>query len=124
MSTFGYAGTNGAAIRPVVAPALTDGSSVPINAAAGNVFDWPLGGSSHTLAAPSNPADGMVIVIRIAYSGSFTPLFNSVFDFGSATPSWTSTNGKSDEAGFRYDAAANSGGGKWRFQGMGSGFTS
>jgi hypothetical protein len=98
---------------------LTDGSSVPVNAALGNVARWPLGASSHTLAAPTNPVDGQVIRFRIIYSGSFTPLFNAVYDFGSAgAPSWSAASGKVDTAGFEYDADANSGAGAWVYIGV------
>lgn len=114
-----------AALTPKVAPALTDGSSVAIDASAGNVFDWPLGGASHTLAAPSNPADGQVITVRVRYGGSFTPLFSAIYDFASNAPSWTATSGKSDHAAFAYDAAANSGAGAWRCLNSGGlGYTS
>lgn len=104
---------------------LSDGSSVALNAALGNDFRWTLGGSSHTLAAPSNPVNGQSITIAIKYSGSFTPLFNAVFDFGTAgQPSWSSTSGKTDYAGFRYDSALNSAAGAWAYQGSVLGLTS
>ncbi len=106
-------------VAPAVV-ALTDGSSVAIDASAGNVFDWPLGGGSHTLAAPGNAVDGDLIVLRIGYSGSFTPLFNAIFDFNGSPPAWTATSGKEDEAAFRYRAAST----KWRYQGSMLGFTS
>jgi hypothetical protein len=97
---------------------LTDGSSVAINAALGTVARWPLGGASHTLAAPSNPVDGQLLILRIIYGGSFTPLFNAIYDFTAvAAPTWTATNGKVDEAGFRYNADANSAAGAWAFIG-------
>lgn len=113
-----------AALTPKVVT-LTDGSSVPLNAAAGNVFDWPLGGSSHTLAAPTGLVDGEVFTVRVKYGGSFTPLFAAIYDFGAAgAPSWTATSGKSDHVAFAYDAAANSGAGGCRCLGGGLGYTS
>lgn len=91
-------------IAPAVI-ALTDGSSVALNAASGNVFTWSLGASSHTLAAPSNPVNGQIITIDIAYTGSFTPLFNSAFAFGNdGQPSWSATSGKTDSVAFRYSS--------------------
>lgn len=106
-------GTMGGWLAPKVTT-LTDGSSVSINAASGNVFRWSLGGSSHTLGAPSNPADGQILMLRIIYTGAYTPLFNATYDFTAvAAPTWTATNGKVDEAGFRYNADANSGVGAW-----------
>lgn len=117
-------GTLTSAIAPAVAT-LTDGSSVALNAALGNDFRWSLGGSSHTLAAPSNPVNGQSITIAIKYGGAYTPLFSSVFDFGSAgQPAWTATSGKTDYVGFRYDAALNGGAGSWAYQGFVPGLTS
>jgi hypothetical protein len=104
---------------------LTDGSSVALDASGGNAFSWALGASSHTLAAPSNPVDGQVIRVRIKYGGSYTPLFNAVFDFGAGgQPSWTATSGKTDIAGFEYDASLNAGAGEWAYLGSVLGLTS
>ena len=84
--------------------ALADGSSVPLDASQGNVYDWSLGAANHTLAAPTNPTNGQPIRIRIAYGGAFTPLFNAAFHFGTdGQPTWTATNGKVDVVGFEYD---------------------
>jgi hypothetical protein len=117
-------GTLGGYIAPAVT-ALVDGSSVPLDASLGNDFRWTLGGSSHTLAAPLNPVNGQPITVAIKYTGSFTPLFNAVFDFGTAGhPSWTATSGKTDYAGFRYDADLNGGAGAWAYQGCVLGLTS
>ena len=114
----------GASASPTVV-ALTDGSSVALDASKGNVFAWTLGGSSHTLSAPSNPTDGQVIRIRIKYSGSYTPLFSSVFDFAAAgAPTWSATSGKTDIVGFEYDAALNGGAGEWASLGAQPGLTS
>lgn len=86
---------------------LTDGSSVPIDVSLGNVFYWTLGGANHTLAAPSNLADGQTFTVVIKYGGSFTPLFNAIYDFGPGAPTWSAANGKTDRVAFAYDAAAN-----------------
>ena len=124
---FGPVGPSGTAIA-ALAPAvitLTDGSSVALNAALGNDYRWSLGGSSHTLAAPANPVNGQLITIAIKYGGSFTPLFNAVFDFGAGgQPSWTATSGKTDYVGFRYDSSLNAGTGEWAYQGSVLGLTS
>jgi hypothetical protein len=97
---------------------LTDGSGVSINAAEGNVFRWELDGSNHTLGEPASPVDGQLMVIRIIYGGAYTPEFNSIYDFTAVSaPTWTATVGKVDEAGFRYNADANSGNGAWAFIG-------
>jgi hypothetical protein len=132
-STTGNAATatnlaGGAAFPAYVAPkvtALTDGSSVALNAALGNEFSWTLGAGSHTLAAPSNPVDGQAIRIRVKYSGSFTPEFNAVFDFGAAgAPAWSAASGKTDVVAFVYDAALNDAAGSWYYAGAALGFTS
>jgi hypothetical protein len=126
-STSGNAATatnlaGGATVPAYVAPhvtALTDASSTLIDASAGNVFDWPLGAGSHTLAAPSNPVNGQMIKIRIAYSGSFTPLFNAIYHFGAdGAPTWTATNAKVDEVAFEYNSNISA----WCCQGWKLGF--
>lgn len=99
---------------------LSDGSSVSIDLNNGNVQDWPLGGSSHTLGVPAHPLDGALLVLRIGYSGSFTPLFNAIYDFNGSAPTWTAASGKEDEVAFRYRSAST----KWRYQGSMLGFTS
>lgn len=110
-------GTMGGWLAPKVTT-LTDGSSVSINAASGNVFRWPLGGTSHTLGSPSNPVDGQILILRIIYSGAYTPLFNATYDFTAvAAPTWTATSSKVDESAFRYNADASSGSGAWVFLG-------
>lgn len=111
-------------VAPTVAT-LTDGASVALNAALGNDFRWTLGAGSHTLAAPSNPVNGQMITIAIKYSGSFTPLFNAIYDFGAGgQPAWTAATGKTDYVGFRYDSALNAGAGEWAYQGSVLGLTS
>jgi len=122
LTALGGAALAGTTMTGYLAPAvtaLTDGSSVSINAANGNVFTWALGGSSHTLGAPSNPVNGQQIVIDIAYSGAFTPLFNAAFLFGAdGQPTWTSTSGKTDAVAFRYSTAKSG----WLCQGWKLGF--
>lgn len=110
--------TMSAYLAPKVA-ALTDGSSVAVNATQGNVFDWPLGGTSHTLATPSNAVNGDTFTVRIAYSGVYTPLFSAAYDFGiDGQPTWTATSGKADEVAFRYNGNIS----KWCCQGWKLGF--
>jgi hypothetical protein len=103
---------------------LTDSASIALDASTGNMFRWALTGSTHTLAAPSNPVDGQTISIDIKYSGAFTPLFNAAYDFGTAVPGWAATSGKTDTCAFRYNATANSGAGSWFYLGAGYGYTS
>ena len=104
--------------------ALSDGASVALDASAGNVFRWTLGASAHTLATPSNPLDGQTISIDIKYGGAFTPLFSAAYDFGTATPGWAATSGKTDTCAFRYNAAANGAAGSWLYLGAGYGYAS
>lgn len=105
------------------AVSLTDGASVAVDASLGNVFDWPLGAGSHTLAVPSNAVNGDSIVIRIAYAGSFTPLFASGaggYSFGTdGQPSWTATNATVDLVGFGYNSSL----GKWLCTGWKLGYS-
>ena len=112
------AAIGGGTLTTYIAPkvfTLTDGASVAVNAALGNVARWPLAGSSHTLAAPSNPVDGMTLKIRIVYSGAYTPLWNAIWDFTpiGGAPAWTSVSGKVDDVGFEYNADAGGGSGAW-----------
>jgi hypothetical protein len=117
------AATFPAAVSPHVAT-LSDGSSVALDASLGNVFRWSLGGASHTLAAPSNAVDGKMIRVRIIYGGSFTPLFNATYAFGTdGQPSWSAASGKIDLVAFEYDADANGGGGAWTCAGWKLGYT-
>ena len=114
--------TMGGYLAPAVT-ALSDGDSVSINAADGNDFTWPLGGSSHTLAAPSNPRAGQKITVEIDYGGSYTPEFASGaggFDFGTAgQPSWTATDGEGDLVAFRYSGTSDT----WWLAGFLGGYT-
>lgn len=120
----GPAGTVTTYVAPKVT-ALTDGTNVALDMSLGNVFDWTLGANGHTLSAPTSPVDGEIAIIRIKYSGAFTPNFNVIYDFGdNGQPPWKATSGKSDEAAFRWDAAANSNAGKMRFIGFGPGYIS
>jgi len=103
---------------------LTDGATVSINAAAGNVFEWSIGANGNELAAPTNAVSGQIIQIDIAYEGSYTPAFatgSGGYQFGApGEPSWSATSGKLDEVAFRYSALA----GAWLYQGSSLGFTS
>jgi hypothetical protein len=122
-ANFTGAATIPARIAPHVAT-LTDGASVALDASLGNVFRWSLGAGSHTLAAPSNPVDGQMIRVRIIYGGSFTPLFNAAYEFGTdGQPSWSAASGKIDEVGFSYDADANAGSGAWTCSGWKLGYS-
>jgi hypothetical protein len=99
----------GAALPAYLAPAvaaLTDGATISVNAALGNVFTVTLGGN-RAMGAPSNPVDGQVIRFRVTQdgTGSRTLTWNSVYDFGSGSaPTLTTTAYKTDILAFEYVA--------------------
>jgi hypothetical protein len=113
-------GTASGFIAPAVV-ALTDGATISVNAALGNVFTVTLGGN-RTMAAPSNPVDGQVIRFRITQdgTGSRTLTWNSAYDFGSGSaPALTTTAFKTDIAAFEYIATTINGSplDKWAYLG-------
>lgn len=118
------AGTAGGTMRQYVAPAvvaLTFGTSVAVNAAAGNSFNLTLTASTGTIANPANPVDGEVIRFRISQdsTGSRTVAWGTAYDFGAATAPVLSTGaGKVDICAFEYVASI----GKWCYLGTGLGY--
>ena len=57
-----------------------------------------------TFSAPTNNVEGSFICLEINYNGSHTIAFNTVFEFAaSTTPTFTSTDGKTDILVFRYN---------------------
>lgn len=57
-----------------------------------------------TFAAPTNATTGSFISVNIAYGGSHTIAWNTVFEFAASTaPTATSTSGKTDHLVFRYN---------------------
>ena len=118
--TFESTVTLQAALTPAVV-ALTDASTITVNAAQGNVFAVTLGGS-RTLGAPSSPVDGQVIRIRViqpASGGPYALSYNSVYDFGATgQPALSTAASKVDVLGFEYNASLS----KWCYLGSGLGF--
>jgi hypothetical protein len=114
----------GATLPDYLAPAvvsLTFGSSIAVNAAAGNDFRVTLTSSAGTFASPSSPVDGQRITFQITQGsgGSFSVAWNAVYDFGAAgTPSLSTTAGDTDIIGFIYNAAKT----KWCCCGAALGF--
>jgi hypothetical protein len=98
--------------------ALADGASIEVNAAAGNQFTVTLGGN-RTMAAPTNPLDGQVLIFELKQdaTGSRTVTWTAGaggYAFGTgAAPTLTTTAGATDYVGFRYSAIV----GKWCFMG-------
>ena len=106
--------SSGGTLTTYLAPAivaLTDGATIAVNAALGNLFTVTLGGN-RTLANPTNPVDGQVIRFRITQdgTGSRTLSYGGAYAFTSqvAQPTLTTTAGATDELGFEYDAALSS----------------
>lgn len=100
--------------------ALTDASTITVNAALGNVFTVTIA-SSRTMGAPSNPVNGQHITFLITQggSGSNTITWNAAYDFGTAgTPTLTTTLGDTDIIGFIYSSGAS----KWLCLGSALGF--
>lgn len=95
--------------------ALTDGSSIAVNAAAGNDFRLTLGASGHKLANPTGLADGQRILVWVTQGtgGGFTLTYDTVYEFTTALPAPTlsAAAGVVDLLGFIYNATT----GKLRF---------
>lgn len=105
--------------------ALTFGSSIAVNAAAGNIFKVTLTASTGTLANPTFSAgsqpDGQEIKIRVTQdgTGSRTLAYGTAYDFGAAgAPTLSTAAGKVDEIKFEFNAALS----KWCFTGAGLGY--
>lgn len=116
-------GTMGAEITPKVV-ALTDATTIAVNAALGNDFRVQLGGN-RTIGAPTNQTDGQRITIRIqqpSSGGPYTPSFASGtggYSFGSASaPTWSTTASDVDITGWVYYADLS----LWCFTGAGTGY--
>jgi hypothetical protein len=96
--------------------ALTDGSTVPVDASLGNDFRWSPAASGHTLSNPTNPADGKKIIVQVtqpASGGTYTILYGTAYLFSASLPAPTlsTTASATDLLGFIYNAAI----GKWLF---------
>lgn len=124
-STSGYAPLAGATFTGAISPAvvvLSDGSSISVNAALGNVFTVTLGGN-RTLANPTNPTDGQFIRFLVTQdsTGSRTLSFGTAYDFSTSLPSPTLSTaaGTTDVLGFHYSATMS----KWLFIAFVNGFS-
>lgn len=85
---------------------LTDGATIAVDAALGNIFTVTLGGN-RTLSNPTNPNRGQKIIIRVKQdgTGSRTLSFDTKYRFSTDLPSPTlsTTGGKTDYLGFIYN---------------------
>jgi len=124
----GAAAVAGATFTGWVAPAvvtLTFGSTISVNAAAGNDFRLTLTASTGTISAPTNPIDGQTIKFQITQggSGSYTVTWatgsSGDFDFGTAgAPTLSTAVGDTDVIGFVYNTAKS----RWLCLGAALGF--
>ncbi|HEV2412999.1 MAG TPA: hypothetical protein VGS28_04335 [Candidatus Saccharimonadales bacterium] len=97
------------------AAALTDGATIAINAALGNVFTVTLGGN-HALGTPTNPTDHQLMVVEVTQpssGGPYTLSFSAAYEFTTTlpSPSLSTTASATDYLLFIYSATAT----KWRF---------
>lgn len=99
--------STGATLPDYIAPAVVgltaSGTSVAVNAALGNAFNYSIGTSS-SISNPSNPVEGQVIRFRLTSGGTaFTVTWGSNYDFGaSGAPALSITSAKVDIVAFEY----------------------
>lgn len=124
-SISGVAALSGATFTGAFVPAvvaLTDGSSISVNASAGNVFTLTLGGN-HTLANPSSPTDGQMIRILVKQdgTGSRTLSYGTAYEFsaGLASPTLSTAANTTDSLTFTYNGSSS----KWLLTSFAPAFT-
>lgn len=87
-------------LAPAVVPLTASGSTVAVNAALGNAFDYAPAAST-TISNPANLVDGQVIRFRITSGGSHTTSWDTDYDFGAGSaPTLSATAGKIDIVAF------------------------
>jgi hypothetical protein len=127
LTALGAAALAGATFTGWLAPAvvaLTDASTVTVNAASGNDFRLTMTsgvGSTRQLGTPSNPVDGQRITVQVTQdsSGSQLLTYTTAYDFGAAgSPTLSTAANAVDVLGFIYNAAKS----KWLFAGGAFGF--
>jgi hypothetical protein len=105
---------------------LTDASTIAVNAALGGTFRVTLSASGHTMGAPSNPADGQMILFEITQGASaYTLAWASgsggyLFPPGLPAPTITTTASYTDCVGFKYRSSSN----VWRCMAIEQGYSS
>lgn len=101
--------------------ALTDASTIAINASQGNHFRVTLGGD-RTLGVPSNPEDGQKVTLEVTQdaTGGRSLTLGSGFTFGTdiSVLTLSSTAGLTDVIGLMYSASLSS----WLITGLARGF--
>jgi hypothetical protein len=118
-----YMPLSGGSFTGAVMPAeagLTDGATISLNAALGNLFRVTLAGN-RTLANPTGGTDGQLIRVEVTQdaTGSRTLAYGSAFDFGaSGVPVLSTAPNATDVLGFSYKTAT----GKWYCLAVSQGF--
>ena len=103
--------------------ALTDASTIAVNAALGNSGYVTLGGN-RTMGAPGNPSDGQTYTFEIIQDGTGSRTLawasgTGGYSFGSGSaPTLSTAAGATDQAAFRYSARKS----EWLYLGSGLGF--
>jgi hypothetical protein len=93
-------------VAPAVV-ALADGSTISVDASAGNDFRVTIGGN-RSLANPRNAVDGQRITFQVRQGGAggFRIAWGSQYNFGNAgAPVLSTAAGATDVVGFIYNAA-------------------
>lgn len=104
--------------------ALTDGTTVSVDASLGNTFRLTLGSSTpRTIANPTNATDGQMIIyefLQDATGSRVVTTWGTNYAFGTlvTTPVLTTTASKTDFLGFMYNSTA----GKWRLLAFAPGY--
>jgi hypothetical protein len=99
--------------------ALTDASTIVVDASLGNDFTVTLGGS-RTMGIPSNPHNGQKIEFELTQDGTGSRLItwasgSGGYTFGgSSAPTLNATAAASDVVAFRYSSGA----GRWQYLGI------
>lgn len=91
--------------------ALTDASTITVNAALGSYFRVTLTADGHTLGNPTNGADGQEITVEViqpSANGPYTILYDTAYAFSTDLPQPTLSTGasKHDFLKFRYNSTA------------------
>ncbi len=112
--------TEPGAVAPAVV-ALTDATTIAVDASAGNDFRVTIAGN-RTMGAPSNPSDGQQIIFQVTQgSGGSAITWADSYEFsaGLPQPTLSTTAGQTDLLGFIYNAAK----GKWLLAAFVNGFS-
>jgi hypothetical protein len=115
--------SDGATLPDYLAPATValtaSGTSVAVNAALGNAFNYSIGTSS-SISNPTNPVEGQVIRFRLTSGGAtFITTWGTSYDFGAAgAPTLSTTSAKVDIVAFEYVNSLS----KWACLGSGLGY--